>query len=116
MSAVFDFVADPRNLPRWAPGFARSVRPAGDDWLVDSGEGEAGIRVTVPISREQGTVDFVLTDDPQRASYSRVVPNLLGSEYIFTLFFPDGTDEEAVARRMAVIEEELAAVRALCEG
>jgi uncharacterized protein YndB with AHSA1/START domain len=116
VTEVFDFVADPRNLPRWAPGFARSVRPAGDDWLVDSGEGDGETRVTVPVSREQGTVDFVLTDDPQRASYSRVVPNQLGSEYIFTLFFPDGTDEEAVAQRMAVIEEELAAVRALCEG
>lgn len=114
MGAVFDLVADPRNLPRWAPGFARSVRPDGDDWLVDSGEG--GTRITVPVSREQGTVDFVLTDDPRRASYSRVVPNGDGSEYMFTIFFPDGTDEAAVAKQMTIIEEELATVRALCEG
>lgn len=88
--------------------------PASADRLVDSGEGET--RFTVRVSREQGTVDFVLTDDPQRASYSRVVPNLLGSQYIFTLFFPDGTDQATVAWRMAVIEAELATVRALCEG
>ena len=27
--AVHAYVADPRNLPHWAPGFARSVRQEG---------------------------------------------------------------------------------------
>ena len=43
------------------------------------------------------------------------MPNGDGSEYLFTLFFPDGTDEDAIATQMAVVEEELRTIRALCE-
>jgi len=41
---VFAFVADPDNLPRWAPGFASAVRPDGDRWIVTSGETELNDR------------------------------------------------------------------------
>lgn len=113
-AAVLDLVADPSNLPRWAPNFARSVRPEGNDWLVDSSAGEA--RISVRVSREHGTVDLVAAADPGRGAFSRVVPNGGGSEYLFTLVFADGTEETAVARQMAVVEEELRTVRALCEA
>ncbi len=43
------------------------------------------------------------------------MPNGTGSEYLFTLFFPDGTPEEAVTKQMTVVEEELRTIRALCE-
>jgi hypothetical protein len=43
------------------------------------------------------------------------VPNGDGSEYLFTLFFPDGTDTAAITRQMAIVDEELHAVRRLCE-
>jgi hypothetical protein len=33
---VYEFASDPRNLPRWAAGLARSeVRKEGDEWVVD---------------------------------------------------------------------------------
>jgi hypothetical protein len=38
-----------------------------------------------------------------------------GCEYLFTLQFPDGTAEDAVARQMAVVETELRAVRDACQ-
>jgi polyketide cyclase/dehydrase/lipid transport protein len=110
---VLDVVADPYNLPRWAPAFARAVRPAGEDWLVDQGEGEA--RITVRVSRPHGTVDLLAAADHDRGAFTRVVPNGDGSEYLFTLFFAEGTDEAAVSRQMTVVEEELQRVRALCE-
>jgi uncharacterized protein YndB with AHSA1/START domain len=31
---VFEFVANPVQLPRWAVGFARAVRRDGDGWVV----------------------------------------------------------------------------------
>lgn len=111
-TAILDVVADPLNLPRWAPDFARAVRPDGEDWLVDTGEGELGISVMV--SHEQGTVDLVAATNHDVGAFTRVVPNGGGSEYLFTLFFPDGTDEAAVERQMATVEDELRTVRALC--
>jgi Polyketide cyclase / dehydrase and lipid transport len=112
--AVLDLVADPRNLPRWAPDFARAVRPDAGDWLIDTGDGEA--RVTVRASREHGTLDLLAAAAPDRGAFTRVLPNGGGSEYLFTLLFADHVDEAAVARQMAIVEDELRAVRALCEG
>jgi uncharacterized protein YndB with AHSA1/START domain len=34
---VYEFASDPRNLPRWAAGLARSeVRKDGDEWVADA--------------------------------------------------------------------------------
>jgi hypothetical protein len=113
-ATVLAFVGDPLRLPEWAPDFARGVRPDGDDWLIDTGEGEA--RITVRVSLEHGSVDLLSASDPTRGAFSRVVPNRGGSEYLFTLFFPDGTPESAIARQMATVDDELEAVRRLCEA
>jgi carbon monoxide dehydrogenase subunit G len=112
--AVFAFVADPRNLPHWAPGAAKSVQPSGDDWLLDNGQAE--VRITVRTSEQHGTVDLLSPDDPRSGVFTRVLPNGTGSEYQFTLFFPEGTPQDAVDEQLAVIEQELATVRTLCEA
>jgi hypothetical protein len=113
-AAVLAVVADPRRLPDWAPAFARGVQPDGDDWLIDTGDGRT--RLTVRASPEHGTVDLLRATDPTRGAYSRVVHNHDGSEYLFTLVFPDGTAETAISRQMATVEDELEAVRSLCEA
>jgi uncharacterized protein YndB with AHSA1/START domain len=112
-AAVLALVGDPRRLPEWAPAFARGVEPDGDDWLIDTGEGHA--RITVRVSPQHGIVDLLSATDPTRGAFSRVVHNRDGSEFLFTLVFPDGTAETAIARQMATVEDELEAVRALCE-
>jgi hypothetical protein len=107
---VLAFVGDARTLPRWAPAFTQSVEPDGDHWRVDGG----GL-VDLRVSRERGTVDILAAEDPRRGAFSRVIANGEGSEYLFTLQFPDGTSEDAVARQMAVVEAELRAVRDACQ-
>jgi uncharacterized protein YndB with AHSA1/START domain len=111
--AVLDLVADPRNLPRWAPGAATAVRPDGDAWLINNGQGEA--RINVRVSREHGTVDLLAAEDLRRGVFTRVLPNGGGSEYQFTLFFTDEATESEVAQQMAIVQDELETVRALCE-
>ncbi len=81
---------------------------------MNSGDGET--RITVRVCREHGTVDLLGVENPARGAFSRVLPNAGGSEYLFTLFFPDGTEEAAIGRQMAIVEDELQAVRALCEA
>lgn len=110
-SSVLDVLADAHNLPRWAPAFARGIRAHGDHWLIDTGAEER--LVDLRIARAQGTVDLVSTTDPRRGAFLRVLPNALGSECLFTLFFADGTPEEAVDAQMATVEEELRAIASL---
>jgi hypothetical protein len=111
---VLDLVADPRELPRWAPAFARTVQPArGDHWVIDSGNGEICIRVRV--SRELGTVDFLLPG-AEAGAFSRVIPNGRGAQYVFTRFFSDAVPDIEVAEQKAVVAVELQTLRALCES
>jgi len=115
---VLDLVADPTELPRWAPAFAHAARPAGGDhWIVDTGEGE--VRIRVRVSRELGTVDFLMADAPpgrEVGTFTRVVRNGAGSEFIFTRFYSDATSEIEIAEQQAVVAVELQTVRALCES
>jgi hypothetical protein len=108
--AVLDVVGDARTLPRWAPNFASTVRGDGEHWVVND-----ELLIDLRVVRELGTVDILRVKHPAAGAYSRVMPNGAGSEYQFTRFFPDTVEEEAIVNQMAVVEEELRAVRALCE-
>jgi hypothetical protein len=114
---VLDFLADPLTIPRWAPNFARAIRPDGEFWMVDTGGGE--LRIHVRVSREYGTVDLLRPGAPHGAqvgAFSRVISNGAGSEFMFTLFFDARASEDAIARQMTVVEEELRTVRTVCEA
>jgi len=107
---VVEYLADPRHFPEWAPGFATSVDHDHDDiWRVHTESGPQ--RVSVRVASEYGVVDVVSADSPTLGLFTRVVPNLAGAELIFSLFFPDDTDPSAVDAQMAVVGEELRAVR-----
>lgn len=107
-SAVLDLVGDATSLPRWAPNFTQTVEPDGEYWIVDG-----GVQIDVRVSPEYGTVDILRPGTPGVGAFSRVLPNGDGCQYLFTLFFGDGTPEEAVARQMEVVEEELRTIRQL---
>ena len=107
---VLDVVGDPRNLPRWAPGFASAVREDGDGWIVTTGQGE--VRRHIPVSREHGTVDYLAEPGARLGLFTRVVPNGEGSHVTFTFVIPAGRDADETA---AILRSELEAVRRLCE-
>jgi hypothetical protein len=119
---VFDFLAEPENLPRWAVGFARAIRPANDsgDWIVTTGQGEVQIRFVT--DRAMGAIDFYISPAPglEAAAFSRVVPNGEGAEYVFTQFqtlgMPDHVFEQQVytlGKELQLLRE-LMAARAVC--
>lgn len=113
-ATVIDLLSDPRRLPDWAPAFASAVEPDGQDWLIDPGGARLTIRVQV--SLDHGTVDLLRTGDPSRGARMRVLHNEDGSEFVFTLIFPVGTTNDAVAKQMTIVESELRTVRDLCEA
>jgi hypothetical protein len=111
--AVVELLADGTRLPEWAPQFASEARAEGDHWVIDSG-GQP-FRIRIKASSDFGTVDIVSADDERIGSFSRVIPNGEGSEFLFTLLFPQGTDQAAIDAQMAVVEGELETVRSLVE-
>src|SRR5712692_173714 len=96
--SVYAFVANPRNLPRWASTFAPEIRPAqNDEWAVPSPAGEVCIRYEADADRR--TVDFHMrpvqpTPGVEGLAASRVIPNGPNAEYVFTMFQFDGMPDE----------------------
>jgi hypothetical protein len=114
-AAVLAVVADGARLPDWAPAFATVAEHERDDrWLI--GTGDARFPIRIRIDHDSGTVDLLSPDDPTLGAFLRVLPNRAGSELLFTLFFAEAVEQEAIAAQMATVEQELATVRGLAEA
>jgi uncharacterized protein YndB with AHSA1/START domain len=114
---VFEFIADPRNLPRWAVGFAAGVRPGADgQWMVTTGRG-AEVMLKVIAAREARTVDFHLMPAPgvKAFAYARVLANGTGAEFIFTQLQADGMDDATFEAQAEALGHELIALKAVME-
>jgi hypothetical protein len=114
--AVFAFLADPTNIPSWAPEFAQRIRQDAGNWIVTGATGE--FPIVVRTSTEHRTIYLLSAADERIGAFSRILPNGSGSEYLFTLLFPDATPSADIERQMATVESELEAVRELacCRG
>lgn len=112
---VSTFLADPQNLPRWAVGFARSVRNDGGRWLVNTATGELAVRIEA--NRSTGVVDFFMSPAPgvEVLAASRVLPHADGSVYLFTQFQGPGMPDEVFEKSVSAVEHELTVLRALLE-
>lgn len=85
-AVVYEFAADPKNLPRWASGLASArVERVDGEWRVESPMG----RVTVSFAErnEFGVLDHVVTLPSGQRVYNplRVIPAGDDSEVVFTL-------------------------------
>lgn len=112
--AVYDFAADPMNLPRWS--FLVTVERRGDAWIVTSADGAVSIRFVERNSL--GVLDHVVTVAPGVEVYvpMRVVPNGDGSEVLFTLFQLESMDDEAFDRDTRTVQRDLAKLKTLLEA
>ena len=112
---VFAFVADGLNLPRWAIGFAKSVRKDPSGWIVRTAQ--ADVPTTIAANNETGTVDYRMEPAPgmTATAYARVVPNAEGAEFMFTQFQQPGMPDEVFDRLVATVGHELSSLKALLE-
>lgn len=113
---VAAFVSDPRNLPQWAGGLCRSARQVGDDWVIDTGEGEVGLRFCGSVA--EGVLDHVITLSPEIQVYvpMRVVPNEAGSEVLFTIFQPPAMTEFRLQQDIALVKADLLRLKQVMEA
>jgi hypothetical protein len=112
---VYRFVADPRNFPKWAKAFCKSVREVAGRWVVETPAGEVGMRLVE--ENELGVLDHFVTVSPGKEVYvpMRVVANGEGSEVVFTVFRMEGISEEQFAEDVGMVERDLAALKDVLE-
>ncbi len=113
--AVYAFVSDPRHLPQWAAGLARSMRPEGDHWIAETPEGPVKVRFAP--KNEFGILDHTVSLAPgvDIQVPMRVVPNGEGSEVIFTLFQFPGMPPEKFTEDIGLVEKDLQTLKTLLE-
>jgi hypothetical protein len=113
--AAIGFLRDPENLPRWAVGFAKSVRNEGNKWVVSTGGGEIGLRIETDPAL--GVVDFYLSPAPgvEGLAASRVIPSGSGIEYIFTQFQAPDMPDDVFEKNIKAVGHELTVLKAQLE-
>jgi carbon monoxide dehydrogenase subunit G len=112
---VHEYVRDPRNLPRWAPAFARSVRRDGDRWLVETADGT--VEVAFAADNPDGVADHRITGDGVDVLVPlRVHPDGTGARVTLTLQAAAGASEEEVARDVALVRSDLEMLKRVLEA
>ncbi|WP_051795352.1 hypothetical protein [Streptomyces sp. NRRL S-87] len=114
---VFDFVADPANWPAWAVVNVQAVEPTDDPdwWLMTTPQGPARLRIRG--NAELGVLDHDYVDD--QASWqvpARVVANGSGAEFMITFFQPPTFTDAFFDEQVALVDEELAALKRVLEA
>ena len=113
---VYEFVCDPRNLPRWAAGLVRSeIRRDGEEWIADAPMGQ--VRVTFAQRNPYGVLDHDVRLESGVTIHNpmRVIPNGDGSEFIFTLIRQPGVTDESFAEDKAAVQKDLRTLKEILE-
>ena len=114
-AAVYAFVANLNNLPRWATTFCRSIRREGEQWVMETSQGTMAIRLAP--ENALGVLDHYLTPPGGETLYvpMRVVANGSGSELSFTLFRLPGVSDANYAADAALVRQDLDSLKGLLE-
>ena len=107
---VFDYIANPTNLPKWTRAFKNADENSAQ-LVTPMGELKIGLKTKA--NKELGTIDWHMTmpDGSVGNAYSRVVENADGNAiYSFILLAPPAPIEEvegALLQQMEILKKEL---------
>jgi hypothetical protein len=116
---VFEFLRDPRNLPRWAHAF-KAID--GDRARLETPAGAVDVRVSTFANASAGTVDWRLEfpDQTIALAQSRVTETTRGTcIYSFVLHAPPlplELVEGALEAQRATLQKELSTLKTLIES
>lgn len=92
MQTVYNYAANPENLPTWASGLSKSkLVKHGDAWIAESPIEKVKVQFAAPNS-------FEIVDHD-------------GSEVIFTVFRQDKMSDEDFAKAVAAIKKDLESMK-----
>ena len=112
---VYTYVADPANLPHWAPGLATAVDQVDGEWFVTFGDARAKVRFAP--ANVYGVLDHEVTLPTGETFLNpvRVVPYGEGCEIVFSVRRLPGVSDDDFARDTAQVTADLALLRGLLE-
>ena len=112
---VYAFVSNPRNLPKWATAFCRSVRKTGKKWIIETPQGAMGFRF-VP-KNKLGVLDHYVSPNPGTEIYvpMRVVPNGSNSEMLLTIFRSEKMTNKQFSADAAMVQRDLTRLKRILE-
>lgn len=115
-SEVYDFVVDPANIPRWAPGLGGSVENVDGRWLVDTPGGRVSFAFVE--RNPYGVLDHYVTMPSGEIFYNpmRVIPNGDACEVGFTVRRIPGSGDEEFDRDAGLVRADLARLKRLMEA
>lgn len=114
--AVYQFMAEPRNMPKWAAGLAKAeMKKKGDVWIAESPMGAVEVRFTP--ENKLGVVDHDVKLPSGEVNHNplRVLKNGEGSEVVFTLYRLKGVSDADYAKDKAHIEADLKKLKSILE-
>lgn len=103
---IYEFAANPQNLPQWASGLSGSIQNIAGDWIAESPMGRIQVKFAEP--NHYGVLDHEVTLPSGATVYNpmRVFPNNDGSEVVFTLYRrPDMSDQQFAEDAQAVASD-----------
>lgn len=115
-TTVYEFAADPLNLPQWAAGLAGSkVEHEGDQWFTESPMGR--VTFTFAPRNEFGVLDHDVTLPSGETVYNplRVISDGDGCEVIFTLRQSSEMADDDFKSDADTVAKDLARLKALVE-
>lgn len=114
---VYQFAANPENLPKWAEGLSRStITKVDDGWVTDSPMGKVKIRFVK--DNHFGVLDHDVTLSSGEINHNplRVLKNGKGSEVVFTLFHLPRVSAADFDRDARLIEKDLKKLKSILEN
>ena len=113
---VCAFVADPANLPRWAPGLGADVVEEDGRWFVGTPGGRAQITFAAP--NDLGVLDHdVVTPTGETVHVPlRALADGDGTELVFTVRRSPGMSDADLERDVAAVRADLALLARVLEG
>lgn len=118
-TAVYEFMANPYNLPLWASGLGSSIRAgasADQGWIAETEQGAITIHFS-PIN-DFGVLDHVVTLTSGVSLFvpMRVLINGNGSEVLLTLFRQQNMSDERFEMDAEWVVRDLMALKQLLES
>jgi hypothetical protein len=113
---VYDFAADPANLPQWAPGLGSSVEKVDGRWYVETSEGRVGFAFVQ--RNEYGVLDHYVTMPSGEIVYNpmRVIADGSSCEVVFTLRRRPGLSDEDFCADADAVAADLTRLKRMLEG
>ena len=113
--AVYEFVLNLENFPRWARSTFQSIRQLNGKWVAETAPGSVTIDLTE--RNNFGILDHYVKLSSAAVIFApmRVIKNGDGSEVIFTLFQPVDMPDDKFAEDAKSVEQDLNTLKKLME-